>query len=279
MVNIESLKEKLRTIAQEKGTSYQLLLNKLGEERFLARLAQSRWTKSFIFKGGSLMPRLVETSRRTRDIDFAIQYLNNELTNLIKIVGEISSINLNDGFAFEPPSGQTMEHPRMPYTGARLKTDFKLAQMKGSVWMDLALGDELDPVAQTIHVLRYRKSPMVGEDFTLLTYPPEFLFSEKFQTAILLGAANSRMKDYYDLLKLVNSGKLNTGKLKIAIKRTFTRRNTPFSDQMAFSVDDIATLDQTWKDFIERENLNDTPKTIKEVVEYINQFLEKGLAD
>ncbi|MFH1875096.1 MAG: nucleotidyl transferase AbiEii/AbiGii toxin family protein [Pseudomonadota bacterium] len=275
MINVESIKAKLKIISQERGIELQNLFNKLGEERFLARLAVSSWANNLIFKGGSLLPHLVETSRRTRDIDFSIRDLDNTLNNLINIIQEVTAIDLKDGFVFRKPIGEVLKHSRLPYTGARIKIDFLLEKIGGSIWMDLALGDTVDPVKQKIEVLRYKGKPIVGRDISLLAYPPEFLFAEKFQTAILLGAANSRMKDFYDMLKLANSRSINMTSLKSALERTFKNRTTPLANCLEFSSEDVNVLDITWKGFLRKWDLDDVPEDFGVVVSNLNEFLGK----
>ena len=72
-VNIPSLKAKLLNLAKEKNVELQVLLDRFGAEQFLARLSQSAVANQFIFKGGSLLVYLIETNRKTRDIDFSIK--------------------------------------------------------------------------------------------------------------------------------------------------------------------------------------------------------------
>ena len=71
-INIESLQAKLLVLAKEQKIDFQVILNRFGTEQFLARLSQSSNAEQFIFKGGSLLMYMIETDRKTRDIDFSI---------------------------------------------------------------------------------------------------------------------------------------------------------------------------------------------------------------
>lgn len=225
------------------------------------------------------MSRLVETSRRTRDLDFSVRQISGALDNLLRITGQIATILLQDGFLFEAPTGEVMKHPRMPYMGARIKINFIFgSSIKGSVWMDFALGDEVEPVNQPIYVLRYKAKPLIGEDFTLFAYPPEFVFAEKYQTAVFLGAANSRMKDFYDMLQLSNPGKLVFSILHKALQKTFEKRKTEMS-LIKFSAEEMPSLDGSWKNFLKRNNLEGVLQEFSNVVEKINSTIEKTLAE
>ena len=39
--------------------------------------------------------------------------------------------------------------------------------------IDIALGDQVEPISQHITVLRYREKPLLGDDFSILAYPRE----------------------------------------------------------------------------------------------------------
>lgn len=56
----------------------------------------------------------------------------------------------------------------------------------------------------------------------------ESVIAEKFEAMIDLAEANSRMKDFYDIYKLLESSKIDNDILEDAINETFKRRNTPF---------------------------------------------------
>ena len=57
-------------------------------------------------------------------------------------------------------------------------------------------------------------------------YPPETVIAEKFHAMVVLGRANSRMKDYYDVWMLTSAFELDPERLRRAIVATFARRNT-----------------------------------------------------
>jgi hypothetical protein len=57
-------------------------------------------------------------------------------------------------------------------------------------------------------------------------YPPETVIAEKFHAMVILGRANSRMKDYYDVWMLLNALDLEPERLRQAIVATFARRDT-----------------------------------------------------
>lgn len=61
----------------------------------------------------------------------------------------------------------------------------------------------------------------------LRVYPPETVIAEKFQAMVMLGIANSRMKDFYDIWVISGMFDFDGTTLSTALARTFERRNTP----------------------------------------------------
>jgi hypothetical protein len=57
-------------------------------------------------------------------------------------------------------------------------------------------------------------------------YPRETVVAEKLETIVLMGVANSRMKDYFDLWMLSKHFPGDPSLLRQAIRSTFERRGT-----------------------------------------------------
>lgn len=89
---------------------------------------------------------------------------------------------------------------------------------------------------------------------TLRAYPPETVIAEKFQAMVMLGRANRRMKDFYDIWVLSRSQQIADDRLARAIRATFGRRSTlvptspPDCLTQAFATD--ATKEQQWSSFV-----------------------------
>lgn len=67
-MNEYSLKEKLRFIAKEEGRTFQDVWKTLVLERFLVRIAQSKFADQFVFKGGFLLARYIDIGLETKDV-------------------------------------------------------------------------------------------------------------------------------------------------------------------------------------------------------------------
>ena len=69
-MNEDALKERIKSIAKDKGTTFQEVWKQLLLERFLARVSKSKHQEKFIFKGGLLLAQYLEIGRETTDADF-----------------------------------------------------------------------------------------------------------------------------------------------------------------------------------------------------------------
>jgi len=65
-----SVRARLLKLAQERGEDYQLVLSRFANERFLYRLASSRYGSMFVLKGAALFTLWTgHPHRATRDVD------------------------------------------------------------------------------------------------------------------------------------------------------------------------------------------------------------------
>jgi predicted nucleotidyltransferase component of viral defense system len=106
-------------------------------------------------------------------------------------------------------------------------------------------------------------------------YSKETVIAEKFQAMIELSVANSRMKDFYDVYKLLTDTEFNNGTLEEAIKATFTNRKTSYTENHALFTADFATNPQrkrSWTAFINKIN-RDKELEFEEVMRLISEKL------
>ena len=108
------------------------------------------------------------------------------------------------------------------YGGSRLCTTAALAGARIPITVDIGFGGAVEPGIENIDlpVLLDMPSPH------LRAYPLETVMAEKFHAMVVLGRANSRMKDDYDVWMLLSSFTVEPQRLRQAIAATFARRNT-----------------------------------------------------
>lgn len=269
-----SIRAKLLNVSKQDKVEFQDLLNRFGAEQFLERLSQSAYAQKFIFKGGALLTYIIETDRKTRDLDFSIHDVSNQIEGAAKIVQEILDIVIDDAVVWQKPEGEILNHPAMEYPGLRIRCAFTLGGALGQLQMDLAIGDQVNARKIPLERIRYKDTPLMGPDFEILAYPPETIFSEKLQTCFSKKGQNTRMKDYYDLFKLCGSDVIQDSILVESIKATFTQRQTEILAKLEFGSEDLKRLQDYWAAFLRKMKIADAPKEIADVIALVNEKLK-----
>ncbi|AZO32382.1 nucleotidyl transferase AbiEii/AbiGii toxin family protein [Mesorhizobium sp. M1B.F.Ca.ET.045.04.1.1] len=118
------------------------------------------------------------------------------------------------------------------YGGVRVQTTASLGRTRIPVQVDIGFGDAVTPMAQELEF----PSLLSAEGPRLRAYPRETVVAEKLQAIVVLGQANSRMKDFYDLLALSRLFAFECGSLVQAIRATFERRDTLLPTENPFSI-------------------------------------------
>lgn len=99
----------------------------------------------------------------------------------------------------------------------------QLATAKVKLRLDINLGDPVNPVPRTVELpsLRPDSPPIL-----ILGYPIETVLAEKLVTAIELGRANTRVRDFVDIYQLTGTHSLQCGLLRVALQATAGFRGT-----------------------------------------------------
>jgi predicted nucleotidyltransferase component of viral defense system len=104
----------------------------------------------------------------------------------------------------------------------RLRTTATLAGARITVVIDIGFGDAIEPGIEEINLPVLLDQPQPK----LRAYSRETVIAEKFQAMVMLGIANSRMKDIYDIWILSRRYDFDQDRLSCAIAATFARRGT-----------------------------------------------------
>ncbi len=257
----KSIKAKLLNLSQSVNLSYQVLLTRYIQERFLYRLSVSEYHNKFLLKGGALLYAFDHfEARPTLDIDFLGQKISNDLAHIKEVFSQISSIDcVEDGVVFEPMSINVQEITQSnQYKGIRVHITAHLDSVRQSISMDIAFGDVVTPAAQ---VLQY---PLLIEylpSVVVLAYSLETVVAEKFQAMIALSQSNSRMKDFFDVYHILSNYDLDEDMLAQAVHNTFANRNTLYQENhplfdISFAQD--AARATSWQAFLKRIKWRET---------------------
>ena len=253
-----SILARLLTLARQRGDDYSLLLNRFAMERLLARLSTSLYADRFLLKGALLFALWYDTPHRpTRDADL-LGFGPDDEANLIATFREVAAMDLGDGIVFDPESVKAQViRENNTYGGTRITLVARIGSARCALQIDVGFGDAVTPGPQTVAY------PTLLNDFqapTLRVYPVYTVIAEKYQAMVMLGQANSRMKDFFDLAVIARRTELDGATLAMAIAATFARRQTalpterPLALTKQFSAD-AAKLRQ-WQAFLNKNRID-----------------------
>lgn len=230
-----SVRQRLLNLARERKADFQLILIQYAVERLLYRLSRSPYKDRFLLKGAMLFSVWSnEPFRPTRDVDFLGQG-DSTVPTVKKSFAEICRTSVEDDgleFLVDSIEGEEIRDDQ-EYRGVRLRFEARLAGARIPMQIDIGFGDAVAPPPEMIEypVLLDLPAPK------LRAYPREVVVAEKFQAIVVLGIANSRMKDFFDLWMLASVFDFEGLRLSRAIKATFERRKTPLPSASPLGID------------------------------------------
>ena len=252
-----SIRERLLKTSKKMDVDYQVVLTRYFHERFLFRLACSHYKDNFCLKGGTLLFAYEKfMARPTLDMDFSADNISNNTESIRDAVCEICQIeHPEDGVSFDAKSVTTETITEFKeYHGVRAHLMAHLDSARQRIAVDFGFGDSIFPAPQPLPF------PNILEEVpssSLLVYPLESVIAEKFQCIVDLAEENTRMKDYFDIYKILKKQNVNEKNLAEAIQRTFRNRNTIIDqDNMLFDANfgTREKMNQLWKIFLKKIN-------------------------
>ncbi len=268
-----SVRTRLLNEAKASGDSFDQVLQYFAIERFLYRLSQTPWSERFIVKG-AVMLRAWDGSRSrpTRDID-VLGRVDNSPETIERAVRECLSIECpDDGLVFYPEIETTVITTERAYPGVRAVVRGDLDGAVFKLQVDIGIDDAVvpDPVWIDYPTLLDLTSPRIR------VYHPVTAIAEKFETIVNRGAANSRLRDYFDIWALSRSRTISGLELRSAIAATFAHRKTPLPAEVppglgaGFYADH--ETQKRWRSFLKTKRL-DAPDSLADVCEAIVIFV------
>ena len=245
------LKAKVRNLSGGDSKKAQTLIRNFIMERFLERIALSRYRNNFILKGGMLVAAVVGLdTRATMDIDTTVKSLNLDKQNATGIIEDIIAVEIPDGVRFRITKVTDImeEHD---YPGIRFMLEATLDKMHQAIKIDISTGDIITPRA-----VEYSYRLMFeNRAISLWTYNLETLLAEKLETIMARGTANTRMRDFYDIHVISQQESFDTEVLKKAFLATSEKRDTtvqiPDFRSILSSVESDEVMKRQWETFKE----------------------------
>lgn len=265
-----SVRARLLALARRRNQPFDLLLTRYVLERLLYRLGNSSHRDRFVLKGAMLMAAWFDDPLRpTRDIDL-LGFGDPEPNAILAVFREICSVAEDDGVLFDADA-LAIERIRdeLEYGGLRIKTNATVGGARLRVVIDVGFGDAVDATEMELPVLLDLPPPR------LRAYPRESVIAEKFHAMVLLGRANSRMKDFHDIWVLSRAHGFARDALAKAIAATFARRKTEIPTELPDALTPAFANDpakqQQWTAFL--QGIEAEPIPLADVVADLAAFL------
>lgn len=272
-----SVRARLLNLSRQDGQPLDLLLTRYAHERLLYRLSQSPYADRFVLKGAMLFTSWFEDPHRpTRDLDL-LAFGDDEPEPMLDVFRALCAMELDDGVVFDPDALAVLRNrEELKYGGLRLQTYAAISGARIRIIIDIGFGDATEPGLERreLPVLLDQPAPV------LRAYARETVIAEKFQAMVMLGEANSRLKDYYDIWALAGSGAVDPERLARAIRATFERRDTPLPDAIPVGLTATFGSDPTkrraWAILLDEVDLR--PGDLQDVIGEIAAFIMAAVA-
>ena len=220
----EQLKGAIRNMAAKKKLRPQEVLQMFLVERVLERLAVSPYRNNFILKGGLLISSMIGIDERTTiDMDTTVRGIRMEEPEIISIIREILSSDVDDGIDFVFRKIEPIREDDT-YRNFRVHIDARYGRINSPMKIDITTGDEITPAA-----IQYNY-PFLFEDKTVpvMAYTLETILAEKYETIIRRNIGTTRARDFYDLHMLYREREteIRADILRLAVAHTAKKRGS-----------------------------------------------------
>lgn len=189
-------------------------------ERFLARLAGSRYRTDFVLKGGVLLAAY-QVRRPTKDADMQLVDQTLDVEFLDGMVREVAAVDVDDGVVFDLADlAISGIRDGDEYQGFRVKFGAGLHTARLRVQLDISTGDPVVPPARAVVL----PGVLEGTGFSILGYPLESVIAEKVVTMLQRGTVNTRWRDFLDVRALGDQHAFVAGELERSVQAVAAHR-------------------------------------------------------
>jgi predicted nucleotidyltransferase component of viral defense system len=273
-----SVRARLLNHARLNDQPFDLILIRFALERFLYRLSQSAHAERFILKGAMLLATWFDDPMRpTRDLDL-LGFGDCDSDAILATFRDIVAVEVEDGIFFDPDALKIVRiRNALDYGGVRIQTTARISGAHIPVSIDVGFGDALAPGVEELSYPVLLDLPVPK----LRAYARETVIAEKFQAMVVLGRANTRMKDFYDIWLLSQAFEYDQERLVAAITATFARRETALPVELPDALTSDFASDPTkvaqWVAF--KRDLATDPGSLQDVIPTIADFLMRHARD
>jgi hypothetical protein len=181
---------------------------------------------------------------------------------------------MDDGVAFDTDARKLqMIREEQDYHGIRVRVPAAIATAELTLALDISFDEYVEPKEIVVPTL------LDDHDFQLLGYPEESVIAEKVETMIALGDANTRDRDWADVLRLAGTRDFRADDLLEALQGTAASRRRELAPLRTV----ITTLGDrrqgNWQALLERRHEQaflpeSFTEAIAEVIAFIDPVIE-----
>jgi hypothetical protein len=266
----------LRRLARETQRTTAELLQLYALEGFLARLARSKHRERFVLKGGVLLA-VFDVRRPTRDVDLLGLRIPSDIDAVRALVVSVAEESEDDGLAFDADAA-TVETIREDdaYAGVRVTLQATLATARLSFHVDVNVGDPVWPGVEEVRLPRL----LPADPLELRGYPLVMVLAEKLVTAVQRGTANTRWRDFADVLLLARLHPVVGSDLRRALIEVATYRQAPLVPLRDLQEEFTGIGQARWAAWRRRQGLEDrVPEDFGEVLDVVVGLVDPVLLD
>ena len=269
----EQLKGAIRNIAAKKNLRPQEVLQMFLFQRVLERLANSNYRNNFILKGGLLISSMLGISERTTmDMDTTVRGISMEEEEIVSVVKEILSVDVDDGIKFMLKTIEPIREDDA-YNNFRVHLTAQYGKINAPMKIDITTGDTITPAAvQYSYPLSFEE-----RSIPILAYTLETVLAEKYETIIRRNIGTTRARDFYDLHMLYQYHKdeIRMDILKTAVLHTARKRGSleEINDwkEVLHDIREEPILNQLWKNYTS-ENSYASKLAFSEVLDTVDEI-------
>ena len=270
-----SVLAKLNNYRREQKEDLQRVLTQYVIQRFLYRLGVSKYKDRFLLKGSWMFVSWNGSLHRpTKDVDI-LGYGEFEKDTILDVFRDIlnSRIEHDDGVIFDLStlSGDDIKQKDL-YSGFRITCVALIGKTRNTLQVDIGFGDAVTPHPENVIIRSVIDQPPAE----IIGYPVYTVLAEKYHAMVALGFANSRMKDFYDIITIQRTMSLEFLILQEAVDATFKRRDTSLEQAKDIYSDSFKSDESKvsqWKAFLSKNDLT-IDLSFAEAIEEIQQFME-----
>ncbi len=270
----QSIQARLKNEARATDRPFAELVELYAVERLLHRLGRCRHRERFVLKGALLLRAwLGVDARPTRDIDL-LGPADLDEEGLREAIADVLAAPVEDDAITFDHTSIAMRPIRVgsAVLGLRAKFDALLGRIRLRYQVDVGLGDAIYPPEVELVPGGLLGLPVAS----VRAYTPYTAVAEKLEAIVVLGHANSRTKDYYDLFQLPRMLAFDGPVIVESVRRTFERRQCRIdavppeglSDEFA----EASLNARRWSAFLAKARLRDATADFRAVVAEIRGF-------